>query len=276
MEEYEIRPAFPEEENELVSLWMECFPDSEEYVRLFMKYNLSDTKVWVITQNREVAGSVYLLPAVVRSDGQEQKADMVYAVGVRKKYRGHGLMKLLLTGIAQRARKERKMLFLKPDNEKLKKYYCSLGFKEDSERSLTEIAPGERIKGVQYESLTAEDYEKLRNRAFSEKTYVAWSRQRLNWVIRENSWCGGWAEKIIFGGEEYALLSSVEDETLLIHESTAPELIIRELSGNLAERYRARKITLVCAYDGEGERREGAILSVNGRFDHPYVNLLLD
>jgi len=275
MENRDIRPVLPEETEELIGLWRECFQDSEDYIRLFMKRNLPEIGVWVITKNREIAGAVYLLPATVREGKNEQAADMVYAVGVKKKYRGRGLMKILLTALSEKAGKEGRALFLKPANEKLMHYYESLGFRQESAWSLIPISPVFGEEKALFTPLTAEEYGRMRAEAFSDKAYVSWSTERLAWVIEENIFCGGWAEKMRFRGKDYAILSVKDQGELTIMETTAPLDVIEALSGQIAEHCHAEHITLICEEKTGTYPKELASMSIHAEIKNPYVNLIL-
>lgn len=105
-------------------IYDEAFCDEREFTdRLFDRCG---DYCKTLEKDGNTVSMLFLMPCTLVLHGKSQSAHYIYAAATGKKYRGRGYMTELLNNIKK---SESGILFLKPANEGLIKFYSHCGFK---------------------------------------------------------------------------------------------------------------------------------------------------
>ena len=81
---------------ELIRLWMDCFGDAEDYVRLYADHSFAPERVFVLRQTQIAAMCVSFPVTYLSEEGDERQGAYLYAVCTRPDQRGKGLCRSLM------------------------------------------------------------------------------------------------------------------------------------------------------------------------------------
>ena len=228
--ESDIVFALREEEEEIIELWEECFHDSREYIRFYLKNRFTEENMLVFHEDGKIVSMASFLPVEIRCREKYVEGRYVYAVATRKAYRNRGYARKIL---AYAKEKYKEPLILQAASEELKEFYQEIGFREISQKKEEErkIARYERALGAAEISTktditepTPKRYKELRDAYFESEGYVKWSEDAVAYAIEENAFVGGKTiEK-----EHMILMYHIENKTLYITETTMNEKILEE------------------------------------------------
>ncbi len=272
----DIRMANEHDIPDLCAVWQSCFPDPGEYIRLFYRENFGRIGVLVYTVDGKPVSMVNLMDAAFAEGLREDPVKYVYAVGTLPEYRDKGLMRSLLLSAAHTAEEKGYGLFLKPVPA-LIEYYSYLGFTEDSHFKLFEAAPGKnREENIYFSPISAEEYNRLRNRAFNGRPYVKWSDSHLRWCVKENGFCGGKTVAFTLDGGTRFLMACPSEGVLRIIETDLNPEQLRRISSALCGLF---SVSRILAYLPEDASCKGSSdvssLVFNAPLRRTYANLLL-
>lgn len=215
----DIRLAAERDVPDLCRLWQSCFPDPEEYIRFFYRENFGRIRIPVLTLNGKPVSMIHLMDASFANGADEYPVRFVYAVGTLPACRGKGYARALLLSAAREAKEGGYGLFLKPVPS-LKPYYSALGFTEDSRfRIFTAAKEAGGRKDLSFSPLSAEGYNRLRDRAFSRRPYVKWPDAHVKWCAEENAFCGGKTLSLSLDGKTRFLMGYPAGGILRISET---------------------------------------------------------
>ena len=225
---FEIRPASERDIPDLCDLWRSCFPDPEEYVRYFYEVNFSRITVPALFLDGKPVSAIHLLDAVLSDGGQDYPVRYVYAVGTHPDFRMRGYAREVLLDAARAADEGGYGLFLKPSPQ-MTDAYASLGFATDSRLFLCTFRPGPgEPEDMSVSSLSAPDYNRMRNAAFSSRPYVRWPDAHVSWCVDENAFCGGWTLRLTLDGTDRFLMACPVNGALRVTETDlSPEELTR-------------------------------------------------
>lgn len=272
----EIRLAVEKDVPSLCDIWRSCFPDPEEYVRLFYRENFGRIRVPVCTLDGKPVSMIHLMDASFANGSREDPVRFIYAVGTLPALRGSGYMRSLLLSAAESAEKDGYGLFLKP-SPGMEAYYAALGFAEDSRlRLFTAEACPEGPADVSFAPLSAEGYNRLRDRAFSRRPYVKWPDAHVRWCVDETAFCGGRTLSLNFDGQTHFLTGAPARGVLRVTETDLSPEQLRAVSPALFKLFGVSRLE---AFLPEETFPEGPSVVSSMVFNAPrrrtYANLLL-
>lgn len=270
-----VRPAQRRDIPALAEIWQVCFHDPDDYIRYFYRENFDRISIPVFTVNDTPVSMLHLLDAVFMCGTQQREARLIYAAGTLPAYRQSGYMGALLRQVTAQAKQADYALFLKPSSPYLADYYQAFGFAQDAVFRRVSVFPGETCP-LPVSPLSAADYNRMRNEAFSSRPYVRWPDRHVRWCVDENEWYGGKTLAVEMDGAVHFLMGAPEDGTLLITETDLSLSQLKRASGTLCALFGT---DLLKAYLPDFSCAEGeAIVSsvvFNAPMNHTYVNLIL-
>ena len=272
----EIRLASRRDIPELCALWQACFPDTGDYIRYFYRENFSRISVPVYTLEGRPVSMLHLMEAAFAEGGEEYPVRFVYAVGTHPACRSRGYMRALLLSAERAAEEGGYGLFLKPA-PRLTAYYASLGFVRDScFRLFTAEPEPDGRRDISFRPLSPEEYNRLRNAAFSGAPFVKWPDAHVRWSVHENAFCGGQTLVLTVGGSAHFLMGCPMDGVLRVTETDLCPEELRLAASALCGRFGTSRLE---AYLPEERCGEGAAVVSSAVFHaplrHSYANLLL-
>lgn len=272
----EIRLASEKDIPELCNIWRACFSDSEDYIRFFYRENFSRVSVQVFTVDGKPVSMIHLMDAVFGDRSDNYPVRFVYAVGTLPGYRNKGIMRSLLLSAARSAEENGYGLFLKP-SPSLTEYYEGLGFVHDgSLRFFTAEPDPHGLNDVSFSPVSAEEYNRLRNAAFSGRPFVKWPDAHVRWCVDENAFCGGRTLSLSLDGRTHFLMGYPVGGVLRVTETdlTAAQLLL--IASSLCNLFGTARLEAFLPEDSCGE---GAAVVSSVVFNAPlrrtYANLLL-
>ncbi len=270
-----VRLAFKQDISALCSIWQSCFSDSAEYIQYFYSENFDRIEVLVFSVNGKPVSMMHLLDASFQNDNRCQAAKLIYAAGTLPEYRNKGYMSALIECATEKARENRCALFLKPSTPALTDYYKMFGFEVDAHFRLVTVYPGEQ-QPLSVFDLSHQEYNEMRDAAFSGIPYVKWQDDHLHWCVAENNYYSGKTIGIRWEERNYFLMGYPEKNTLIINETSLSVAQLRQLSGALCALFGTE---LLKAYMPETACREGEKIISSVVYNTPhrntYVNLIL-
>ena len=131
MGDFVMRRLRNEDVDDILSLWIEAFGDSEEVTRLFLQaIHIEKTGFGAFSPAGVLASMMFLIPAELRVHEQIAPCRYVYAVATRKEFRRKGLMRQLHALAAEEARAEgATALVLVPATPSLFSLYKMMGYR---------------------------------------------------------------------------------------------------------------------------------------------------
>lgn len=209
---------------ELIKIWETCFGDSRAYIQMFLTHNFHRIKTVIRTQDGQAVSVAYLLPLTYEKKGQEPvKSWYLYAAATLPEYRGRGYFAEILVFIRKNIQEP---VILVPAEASLVGYYEKQGFHRWLEQvSHERTADNKKDFGeVVFQSLTAEEYVKERDKQFLTEGYMKWSEPFMTYIFAENTFCGGAQVTVQTGNEAQSFLYRKDGEVLHITEALPREL----------------------------------------------------
>lgn len=236
MEDLKISLANDCHKEDLIKIWQECFGDSREYIEFFLSQNFKRIKTVVAIADEKVVGAAYLLPVKSYEYKVLKNGWYGYAIGILPEYRKRGIYAKMHEKIMNGINSKNEFYILCPANEKLASFYASLGFMEYSYLADTKLFPKQE-ENIEFEDISAKEYELLRNSFFDENGLIIWNEVSLEYAIAENEFCGGFAKKVKTDKKEFALISRVQDNGVKITESTVPKEYMQKITSAICKKY---------------------------------------
>ena len=258
----------------LCKLWQMCFDDSPEYISLFYQENFERITTYVCKAGGEIVSMLHVFDSCFKSGSEQQKALFLYAGATPPEKRQNGYFTKLIKHVLQYAKDSSCAVFLKPTAE-LVEYYKKLGFEPDSHFRLTSFSKGKAVP-IAVNPLSAEQYNKLRNEAFSGTSYAKWDDSHLRWCVRENEFFEGKTFAVNFDGKNYFVMGAPEENAFLITETNLSPLQLKTISGALCEMFGTQCVKVYLPENAcdSGEVILSSIV-YNALLRDNYVNLIL-
>ncbi len=256
----------------LCEMWKACFSDSEEYIKRFYRENFEHIDVVVLTVDGEPACMAHMFDATVKHGDISVKAKYLYAGGTHPKHRNKGYFIKMQDYITDLADKKGTALIFQPATSELTDFYKALGFETDSSIRRLSVIPKAR-QPLDYSELSYQEYNRLRNDAFSDIPYVKWPDRYLKWCIEENALFSGKALGIKLDGKDCFLMGFPEGKTLIINETNLTDLQLKKISGALCKIFSTEKIY---AYYSKNAGYEGETLLPSCVYNTPVHNIYLN
>ena len=270
-----IRLAKKQDIPALCDIWKHCFSDSDEYIRRFYSKNFERINVLAYYIDDVPVSMVHLIDASIESADMHQNAKFIYATGTLPEHRKKGCMGALLEALTQNAEEEGYALFLKPSTPNLVSYYGKFGFAPDSAFQLITLSP-EKALQLPFYDLSCEEYNRMREAAFSDIPHAKWDDAHIQWCIEENELFSGRTLGIEYENRDYFILGYPEGNTLIIDETSLNAEQLKELSGFLCSIFDTESITAyLSGYSCEKGEKTISNLLYNSRISNPYINMIL-
>lgn len=209
---------------ELITIWETCFGDSRAYIQMFLTHNFHRIKTVVRKQDGQAVSVAYLLPLTYAKKEQESvKSWYLYAAATLPAYRGRGYFAEILAFIRQNIKEP---VILVPAEASLVGYYEKHGFHRWLEEVICErTTDREKDFGeVTFQSLTAEEYVKERDRQFLVGGYMKWSEPFMEYIFAENAFCGGAQIRMQTRNGAQSFLYRADGEVLHILEAVPSKI----------------------------------------------------
>lgn len=213
--------------------WQVCFGDDEEYIDFYMKNRMTDENMLVIHEDGKIVSMASFLPVEYCHDGTYLNARYVYAVATLPEYRGRGLAGEILAFAKEHFEEP---LILAPAEESLCKYYEEKGFQMAFSReensplggveAMEVMEPDENVSDTT-ESVTPEEYCKIRDERFEREGYVRWDPQAVRYAMELNAYCGGKTYAVLSDNES-TRMEQAEEKDILMYGTKGDTLVIEE------------------------------------------------
>lgn len=176
----------------IVALWNEAFGDSEKEIMFFINGKYVPENTLIIEEDGEIASMLFLLEGMMCIKGVDYPSYYLYAACTLKKFRGRGFMAMLLEE-AKRVSDLRKIYFicLMPGEKSLFDFYEKFGYKAVFSKKVLSINVNSDAENVDSESGYIENYEIMRNNAFSGFDYFKWDNQSIEFAVAHNKMYSG-------------------------------------------------------------------------------------
>lgn len=214
-----IREIFEEYEAQRYDIWQECFGDSREYIQMFFEETRRYVRVVGVIEDDELVSAAYLLPAeYVKSSTGRSKMYYLYAAATKMSCQGQGHFSRLLQWVFESMDAP---VFLVPASEPLLAYYEKRGMRKVLEKEEI-IYSGEGIEknnaSIKMDSVLVEEYLRKRDEKWLDTGYIRWDEKILQYIFKENVFCGGFCGKIVMGNQEAVFLARKRQKCLKILE----------------------------------------------------------
>lgn len=256
-------------------IWRRCFHDSDSYISFFYREAFDFITPYVYAVDGVPVSMLHLFDASFVNGASRLKARYIYAGSTHPDHRRSGYYAALFRYIENEARANGSVLFGKPALREMIPYYQTLGFAQDACFRLVSVCPGESVKLNAYPA-SPEEYNRMREQAFSVHPHVEWQDRHVRFCIEENAFFGGKTLALELDGSLRFLMAAKQDRVLRISETDLSPSELRRIGGALcalfdAELIRAYLPDYCC---DEGEEIVSSLV-YNAPLDNTYVNLLM-
>lgn len=270
-----IRTAEERDIEALCRIWNVCFGDGEDYVRFFYRENLGHIMTAVYAVDDQPVSMLHWFDALFADGDDLLDAKFLYAGGSLPEYRKHGYYTALFHYVEEYAKNNNCALFGKPVRRDIIPYYQKLGFEQDASLKLVTVYP--QIKEtVGFSPVSPEDYNRMRDKAFSSHPYVKWSDRHVRFCINETAFFGGRTLKVKLDGCEYFIMCAPQKDELKVIETNLSLNRLNRAAHALCETFSVKylKAYLPDYLYSEGEDVVSSIV-YNAPLRNTYVNLIL-
>jgi len=243
-------------------IWRLCFGDSGQDMEIYYTQRYKAQQTLLLLHRDEIAAMTTLLPvSLVTADGHKAKAVMVFAVATDPQYRGQGFASELM-GFCDQYLNENDIGFsvLVPAEKSLFGFYERYAYHEmffmrrirlDS-KEIAEL-PGSGTEDFKLYPITAEEYNRRRNRQLEGRLHIAYSDEDLAYQKALSNMSGADLYGVEHGTVQgCAVVERIGDRDIVIKELLLPAA---QLNGGLqiiaqqlkADVYRLR----LPAFEGE-------------------------
>lgn len=259
----------------LCEIWKACFFDSDEYLRFFYRESAGLVKAAVYTVDDRPVSMLHWFDTSFVNGAETLDAKFLYAGGTHPDYRHNRYYGDLFRYVQDLAVKNDFLIFGKPACRELLPYYQKLGFELDACFRLVTVLPGERVP-ISVSSLAAEEYNRMREQAFSSHPHVKWSDRYVRFCIDENAFFGGKTLAVELDGGVFFVMCEPRGEALTVIETNLTPCQLRRAAGALCDFFHTQ---LLKAYlpDYSCDEGEEIISSIvyPPLLRNTYVNLIL-
>lgn len=259
----------------LTEIWKDCFHDPDDYIRFFYRECFEFVTAAVYTVDDRVVSMLHWFDASFADGAEKLDAKYLYAGGTHPGYRHKGYYGDLFRYVQDLAKNNGFAIFGKPACHDLLPYYRSLDFEQDACFRVVTVYPGD-VSASGFSPLLPEEYNRLRDLAFSSRPYVKWSDRYVRFSVDENAFFGGETLAVETDGSVHFLMCVPQEETLRVTETDLSPGQLRRIAGALCEKFGTKKLrAFLPDYScGEGEQIVSSIV-YNAPLRNTYVNLIL-
>ena len=271
---------FITDKEEIIRLWQQCFEDERHYVEFFLENCPDENALFLYRMERKCVGMMLLMPGeisvpkergiqsaqVLREapimETEVKKADntykvyYLYALCVDERQRNKGIAGELLNFAKVFAKEENAEVCLVPSTKELRSYYARRGFVDVFVRTEQTFLVEKSDEYSENEDMDISLLVKARAAEFGKNSFM-WSKENLEFALKENEYSGGFAYLVSLKGntdkaadndkEEnkrsarpgiYYIIGELTDRTLQIRETNLKLSVIR----GLAKQYNCDRI----------------------------------
>lgn len=279
MVNYEIRTAEKWMLNDLINIWVECFGDSEEYIRKYYEHHPDFSHIFVAVADGRAVAMAHIIPAVMVSpEGEERLAYFGYAVGVLQDYRNRGIYKYLHQYILDYIKFKDYAYATTPAAPWLYPILEAQGAFVAFTLKKIVISAHNGDRDAVFQDLDALHYSKFRNEFLKGFHHIRWGKNELEWAILENGYCGGYCKKILYKCREYAIFVGYKHGEVSVIESTIPDELIHELGGQIVKYFNLKSMPFyVPSFSAlQGEIESNGMAFNMDKITDGYLNLTLN
>lgn len=236
---------------QIQKIWQTCFGDAEEDIALYLQHRMTDYNMLVIYEDGKAVSMASFLPVQYYVDGAYRPARYVYAVATLPEYRRRGFAREIL----EFAKEEYgEPLILAPAEDSLFSYYERLGFRKAFAKRALFPDGGQISNGTwavkqpvsgniqaaewhgpenqimdMWESITPEEYVKIRDTHYEKEGYVRWDEDAAAYAMELAASCGGAAIAVVAENESTRQEQpGSEEKDILMYETDGEILGIIE------------------------------------------------
>jgi len=259
----------------LCEIWKDCFHDPDDYLRFFYRECFDFVTAAVYTVDDNAVSMLHWFDTSFVDGEKELDAKFLYAGGTHPAYRHKGYYADLFRFAKEYAKENGCALFGKPACRDLLPYYQSLDFEPDANFRLISVLPGEKEEFSVF-TLSPEEYNRMRERAFSSHPHVRWSDRYVRFCASENEFFGGKMIALEMDGSAHFLMCTPLGDTLRVTETDLSPGQLRRAAALLCDTFgkEGLKAYLPDYSCGEGEEILSSII-YNAPLRNTYVNLIL-
>ena len=228
--------------SELADLWRQGFEDSPEYINMFLTEFAQNSLVFISGEVGHITCAAYLIPCEIT--GISKPVYYGYAATVLPGERRRGVFKQVLKEIFDYLRQTDSALIQVPAPG-LEDYYRKIGFTDFSKRKVLHYSKQDCVCNINASiaPITADEYFNMRNSFFDTEGFVKWSRQYVNYALKESKFCNNICCKLTHGKKEYLISAERHDNSLIINECTIPAQSLGYYSGFIMQFFKVAQIT---------------------------------
>lgn len=225
---------------QLKEIWLECYDDPENYVDFFFQNGFGKCKCICEETDGLILGVLYLFKCNIVPDGKP--AYYWYAGGVRRDFRGRGIYRKIVSEAFRLAEEENRISLCFPAPG-LENFYKKKGMSDDYLCDIChlQLSTGAKILPLKWETLSLDEsihiFRKTEN-TFGKGSAV-WQTDVMEYVIKENQFCNGFCDKIIFEGKEYYLLGQKHNAEIIISETNILLPMMQKIKDSVISHYGA-------------------------------------
>lgn len=221
----------------LKQIWRVCFGDAEEQIDFYFSERFCPENTLVALEKEHPAAMLTLLPAELVLNGEPCPVRYIYAVATLPARRGAGYSTLLLEYANRWVREQGGALtLLAPAGEALFSFYEKRGYTPSFFIKTAEFR-AETPAACNFLEITAQEYKKLRDARFAGEGFLCWDETAIDYALRENRLNGGFSCKILSEYGQAAALCVKIEQTLLVRETTLPDMAVPPVLSALALRH---------------------------------------
>ena len=227
---------------ELADLWRQGFEDTPEYIDMFLTEFAKNSLVFISGEVGHITCAAYLIPCEIT--GASKPAYYGYAATVLPSERRHGVFKQVLKEMFDYLNETGSALIQVPAPG-LEEYYYKAGFTDFSKRKVLSFN-GQNCASndnADISVITADEYYNMRNSFFNAEGFVKWSRQYVDYALKESLFCNNICCKLTDAVSEYLINAEKRGNSLIIYECTIPVKELGKYSGFVMRHFGVEQIT---------------------------------
>ncbi len=243
-----IRIATTKDRGDIIELWKNCFDDSKEYIDFFLDRRWSPKYTPLLIENNEIIGMAHLLPCVLQP---KQMAFYWYAVGIREDCRNKGCFRYLVTTLLQESQKAGYANLCRPRHgleNVYKKYGFSFSYYVNRSQFYQKYDNTTNKSNVIFEPAIPGDF--ILNQP--QEGTTLWNFDDIQYAMDENVFCGGSAVAIRYQNKKYYSLISIENKTILFHNTNLTADVINQIQNDIYKKYSCEEI-IINSFDKTSE-----------------------
>ncbi|MBQ2904420.1 MAG: GNAT family N-acetyltransferase [Clostridia bacterium] len=210
-----IRLSEKNDINGMISLWNEAFGDAENEICFFLDNKYISENTLIIEENGKIASMLFLLEGNMRIKAVSYPSYYLYAACTAEEFRGRGFMAELLAEANRIAFSRGKdFICLMPGEKSLFEFYEKHGYVTAFSKKILTVKRKDCDYSSEFRKIAVNDYQKLRNNAFSEFDYFEWDNRSVEFAFSHNRMYSGQSLETCKG----YVLYNIKDDTASVKE----------------------------------------------------------